>query len=126
MAEDTNDPATGFIAPGVSQADYTNATIEPLPIATDTLVMMVEHFPPISNGTTETVPIPQYWFTMANAVKVTCTGGGGGGGGITLEDAPHLSSHRHDFPQFQHQLHRGVVRPDCNESTSLLCVMARY
>jgi hypothetical protein len=75
MMEDTNDPTTGFIAPGVSQASYPNATIQPLAIASDTLVMMVEHFPAISDGTTATVPIPQYWFTVPNAVQVTCIEG---------------------------------------------------
>jgi hypothetical protein len=75
MVEDTNNPATGFIAPGVSQAAYPNATIQPLPIATNTLVLMVEQFPPISDNGTATVPIPQYWFTMPNAVLVECTPG---------------------------------------------------
>jgi hypothetical protein len=59
----------------VSQAAYPNATIQPLPIATNTLVMMVEQFPPISDNGTATVPIPQYWFTMPNAVLVECTPG---------------------------------------------------
>lgn len=75
MMEDTNNQATGFIAPGVSQASYPNATIQPLAIATNTLVMMVEHFPAISDGTTASVPIPQYWFTVPNAVQVTCSEG---------------------------------------------------
>jgi len=43
-------------------------------------VMMVEQFPAISNGSTQTVPVPQYWFVMANAVRVECTEEGGQGG----------------------------------------------
>ena len=83
LMEDGNDP--GFpgtiIMPGVLQADYTNALIEPLPIANGCIVTMVEHFPAIGDGTTLTAPIPQYWFTMPNAVKVTCTEEGGPGPG---------------------------------------------
>lgn len=75
MIENTNNASTGFIAPGVSQANYPNATISPLPIATGSIVTMVEHFPAISDGTTATVPVPKYWFTMPNAVLVTCTPG---------------------------------------------------
>lgn len=93
LMEDGNDPGYPgtIIMPGVLQADYTNALIEALPIANGCIVMMVEHFPAIGDGTTATVPTPQYWFTMPNAVKVICTeegggpgpgpGGGGGGGG---------------------------------------------
>jgi hypothetical protein len=80
VIEDSNNPQTGVIAPGIAQTDYPNATITPLPIPPNTLVMMVEQFPAISNGSTQTVPVPQYWFVMANAVRVECTEEGGQGG----------------------------------------------
>lgn len=93
MMEDTNDQATGFIAPGVSQASYPNATIQPIPIATNTLVTMVEHFPAISDGTTASVPVPQYWFTVPNAVLVECTGEPGPepSTGITLDEVRRIT-----------------------------------
>lgn len=81
LLEDGNDSSTGFVMPGVSQADYANAIIEPLPIANDAIVMMVEQFPAIGDGSTISVPVPQYWFTMPNAIRVECTEEGGGGPG---------------------------------------------
>jgi len=71
MAENGNtDPSR--VAPGVLQAHYLNATIEALPICNDTIVHMVEQFP--TSYEIGSVPsIPQYWFSMPNAVKVTCT-----------------------------------------------------
>jgi len=71
MAENCNtDPSR--VAPGVLQAHYLNATIEALPICNDTIVHMVEQFP--TSYEIGSVPsIPQYWFSMPNAVKVTCT-----------------------------------------------------
>jgi hypothetical protein len=75
LMEETNDPVTGFIAPGVAQANYPNATISPLPIATGSIVTMVEQFPAISDGTTANVPLPKYWFTIPNAVLVECEPG---------------------------------------------------
>jgi hypothetical protein len=56
----------------VLQSHYNNATVEALPICNDTIVHMVEQFP--TSYTSGTVPVePQYWFSMPNAVKVTCT-----------------------------------------------------
>lgn len=71
MAENGNiDPTR--VAPGVLQAHYLNAIIEALPICNDTIVHMVEQFP--TSYEVGSVPsIPQYWFSMPNAVKVTCT-----------------------------------------------------
>ena len=71
MAENGNTDPTR-VAPGVLQAHYLNATIEALPICNDTIVHMVEQFP--TSYEIGSVPsIPQYWFSMPNAVKVTCT-----------------------------------------------------
>ena len=71
MAENGNTSPTR-IAPGVLQSHYNNATVEALPICNDTIVHMVEQFPTSYIG--GTVPVePQYWFSMPNAVKVTCT-----------------------------------------------------
>jgi hypothetical protein len=71
MAENGNTDPTR-VAPGVLQAHYLNATIEALPICNDTIVHMVEQFP--TSYEVGSVPsIPQYWFSMPNAVKVTCT-----------------------------------------------------
>ena len=81
MAENANlNYGTGdtrnFIAPGVAQSDYTNATINAVAISNDTIVMMVEQFP--TSYTTGSPPFgPQYWFSMPNAVVVECTTGGG-------------------------------------------------
>jgi hypothetical protein len=75
LMEETNDSVTGFIAPGVSQANYPNATVSPIAIATGTIVTMVEQFPAISDGTTAEVPVPKYWFTIPNAVLVECEPG---------------------------------------------------
>mgnify|MGYP003649668343 CR=1 FL=1 len=70
MAENGNTSGSR-VAPGVLQSHYSNATIEALPICTDTIVHMVEQFP--TSYTTGVVPVvPQYWFSMPNAVKVTC------------------------------------------------------
>lgn len=65
--------ANNRIAPGIKQSDYTaGQIIEALPIQGDTVVEMVEQIndqvwpiPPL-------VPVPQFWFSMPNAVKVTC------------------------------------------------------
>ena len=71
MAENGNTDPTR-VAPGVLQSHYLNATIEALPICNDTIVHMVEQFP--TSYEVGSVPsIPQYWFSMPNAVKVTCT-----------------------------------------------------
>lgn len=81
MAENANlnygaGDTRNFIAPGVAQSDYTNATIDAVAIANDTIVMMVEQFP--TSYTTGSPPFgPQYWFSMPNAVVVECTTGGG-------------------------------------------------
>ena len=72
LIESTNNPATGYIAPGVLQANYPNATISALSIPVGTLVQMVEQFP--TSYTTGTPPphAPQYWFVLPNAVLVEC------------------------------------------------------
>jgi len=72
LLEDGNDPATGFIMPGVSQADYPLATISPIPIATGAIVDMVEQFPTAYTTGTPPPHSPQYWFVLPNAVKVEC------------------------------------------------------
>jgi hypothetical protein len=73
MAENGNTSPTR-VAPGVLQSDYLNATIEALPICNDTIVHMVEQFPTHTDQGMPTPPYePQYWFSMPNAVKVTCT-----------------------------------------------------
>jgi hypothetical protein len=62
-----------FIAPGISQADYTNATIEALAIPINTIVMMVEQFlVSKENQTLDSTLPPRYWFVMPQAVRVTC------------------------------------------------------
>jgi hypothetical protein len=73
MAENGNTSPTR-IAPGVLQSHYLNATVEALPICNDTIVHMVEQFPTHTDQGMPTPPYePQYWFSMPNAVKVTCT-----------------------------------------------------
>jgi hypothetical protein len=65
--------STNVVAPGVKQSDYANATIAALPISVGTIVEMVEQFrtarvdPPM----TAAEP-PAFWFSMPNAVRVTC------------------------------------------------------
>lgn len=67
--------AGNIIAPGVRQSDYAGADIEALPISVNTVVMMCEQFP--TSNTAGSPPFgPQYWFSMPNAVLVTCTEGG--------------------------------------------------
>jgi hypothetical protein len=72
--------ATNFIAPGVSQADY-SAIIDAIPIGTGSVVMMVEQFSPnMPYAASAYSATPQnsdlvarkYWFCVPNAVKVTC------------------------------------------------------
>jgi hypothetical protein len=62
---------SNVIAPGVYQSDYTNAKISANPICNDTIVMMVEQFPTSYTGGSPPFG-PQYWFSMPNAVVVTC------------------------------------------------------
>ena len=76
LMEATNNPATGFIAPGVSQVNYPNANISALPIASGTLVHMVEQFPTAYVTGTPPPHAPQYWFVVPNAVYVECIEGG--------------------------------------------------
>lgn len=65
--------ASNIIAPGVLQSDYTNATIEAIPIRNNTVVMMVEQFASSKeNYTLDADMPPQYWFVMPNAIKVIC------------------------------------------------------
>lgn len=70
---------SNFIAPGVSQSDYTGSTISAIPIAVNSLVLMVEQFPTAYLGTNGGAT-PQFdtevWFSVPNAVKVTCNQGG--------------------------------------------------
>ena len=72
MAEYGNNLGLGIIAPGVQQAFYPNATIQPVPISAQTIVMMCEQFPTsyVTNQC-EQFP-PAYWFSMPNAIEVTC------------------------------------------------------
>lgn len=73
MAENGNDQTGGLIAPGVTTAAYGGtATVTPLPISTDTIVMMCEQFPTayVPEGCTPSGP--QFWFSMPNAILVEC------------------------------------------------------
>lgn len=73
MAENGNNLAGGLIAPGTTAAQYAGlATIAPLPISTDTIVMMCEQFPTayVPEGCTPSGP--QFWFSMPNAILVEC------------------------------------------------------
>lgn len=73
MAENGNDLAGGLIAPGVTAAAYGGtATVTPLPISTDTIVMMCEQFPTayVPEGCAPSGP--QFWFSMPNAILVEC------------------------------------------------------
>jgi hypothetical protein len=68
--------SSNVIAPGIFQSDYVAATIEALPICEDTIVLMVEHFPTAyTAGAAPPSEQAEYWFSMPNAVKVTCTSG---------------------------------------------------
>jgi hypothetical protein len=62
------------IAPSVLQSDYLcQAIVEALPIGTDTVVMMCEHFPTLYEDDTNIGPWNRdYWFAMPNSVKTTC------------------------------------------------------
>jgi hypothetical protein len=73
--------AGNLIAPGVSQADYAAATVEPVPVSNGTIVMMVEQFPAnmaydgaayLSTPQNASARSKMYWFSVPNAVKVTC------------------------------------------------------
>lgn len=73
MAENGNNLAGGSIAPGTTAAQYAGlATIAPLPISTDTIVMMCEQFPTafVPEGCAPSGP--QFWFSMPNAILVEC------------------------------------------------------
>lgn len=72
LIESTNNPATGYIAPGVNQANYPNANIAAIPIQVGTLVHMVEQFPTAYVTGTPPPHAPQYWFVLPNAVLVEC------------------------------------------------------
>lgn len=72
LMESTNNPATGYIAPGVSQANYPNANISAIGIPVGTLVHMVEQFPTAYTTGTPPPHPPQYWFAVPNAVLVEC------------------------------------------------------
>lgn len=67
--------AGNVVAPGVTQANYANATITALPISTGTVVEMVEQFPTVyvGQGANPEVTPPRFWFSMPNAVRVECT-----------------------------------------------------
>jgi hypothetical protein len=68
--------SSNVIAPGIFQVHYPAATIEALPICADTIVMMVEHFPTAyTDGAAPPSDQAEYWFSMPNAVQVTCTSG---------------------------------------------------
>jgi hypothetical protein len=75
MSEQYNSSLLGRIAPGVLQSLVQNATIQALPIDTGVLVTMIEQAPPANfiDGVQVTAPPPiKFWFTMPNAVRVTC------------------------------------------------------
>lgn len=72
LIESTNNPATGYIAPGINQANYPNANIAAIPIQVGTLVHMVEQFPTAYVTGTPPPHAPQYWFVLPNAVLVEC------------------------------------------------------
>ena len=64
------------IAPGVLQSSNPNATIEPLPISNGTVVMMCEHFLTLFINPDAGLSPPykrEYWFSMPNAINVSCT-----------------------------------------------------
>jgi len=63
-----------IVAPGIYQSDYTGGqVITAQPIRNDTIVEMVEQF---NTSQSSGLPsVPRYWFSMPNAVKVTCSGG---------------------------------------------------
>ena len=70
----TSGASTNVVAPGINQSDYTaGQTITALPICSDTIVEMVEQFDTAQSSGLPAVP--RYWFSMPNAVKVTCSGG---------------------------------------------------
>lgn len=66
--------AGNFIAPGYVQSDYTASTMDCLPIATGTIVTMVEDFRDCdavtpSDGLSS---VPYYWFSLPNVPKFSC------------------------------------------------------
>lgn len=75
MAEYGNNAGLGLIAPGTQQAFYPNATVVPVPISTNTIVMMCEQC--MTSYVTQNCRQfpPQYWFSMPNAIEVTCLTG---------------------------------------------------
>ena len=75
FAEHYNNSASQRISPGIYDSQVQNATIAPLPIDVDMLVMMCEHSPPANwvDGAQSTNPTPiKFWFSMPNAIVVTC------------------------------------------------------
>lgn len=65
---------TNFIAPGYLQSDYAATTMDCLPIATGTIVTMVEDFRDCSDTTPSDAPtgLPYYWFSLPNVPKFNC------------------------------------------------------
>jgi len=63
-----------YIAPGVAQSQYPNATVEPLPIGNNTVVMMCEQSCNNLNQTDPSTYAIRYWFSMPNAILTTCIG----------------------------------------------------
>ena len=75
LCEEYNNPGVQ-IAPGVLQADFPQATIQPLAIANGVVVMMCEQFVQIQSDPDSqqaSSPNRRYWFVMPNAVRVICT-----------------------------------------------------
>ena len=73
MAENGNSLVGGLIAPGVTSAQYAGlATVAPLPISNDTVVMMCEQFPTAHVPEGCAPSGPQFWFSMPNAILVEC------------------------------------------------------
>lgn len=72
MIESTNNPAAGYIAPGVSAANYPGATVYPEPIFEGTLVHMIEQFNVNQGPSGYDAPTSNFWFVLPNAITVIC------------------------------------------------------
>jgi len=72
MIESTNNPAAGYIAPGVSATNYPGATVYPEPIQEGTLVHMIEQFNVNEGPSGYGAPTSNFWFVLPNAITVIC------------------------------------------------------
>lgn len=73
LPECANDPTggtggAGFIAPGVDVGTYSGVTMEPLPIAVGTEVLMHES----QQVWVAAASVVRYWFALPNAIQTTC------------------------------------------------------